>query len=319
MSDVNTIPTTALGAASAAHSSELRQVYERVLANAPIHRRYIDVHTGGRVHLLEHGAGQPVVLLHGTTAAAGFFLPLLGELEGVRMLAPDRPGHGLSDPIGLPRDRFRDIAVAWVDGLLDALQLDNTALVGHSGGGVWALWYALAHPDRVTRLVLIAPPAMPNTRCPLPIRVMATPGLGELMSRIAPPTPRSVLRFARFMGEQATIAAHPDLIDLFVAAGRDPVADRTGRAEIHTLASPFALLTPSGFRRRSRVRPDELRGVKMPTLLVWGEHDPLGTARDAQAVADLIPHGRLKVLPGGHAPWLGHAAETAATVADFMR
>ena len=202
-----------------------------MLADTSVGSSFIEVGAGSRIHLLEKGDGPPLVLLHGTTASAGFFVPLLNELDGVRALAPDRPGHGLSDPIDLPRDRFREAVVEWLDQLLDTLDVDAPALLGHSGGGIWALWYALARPDRVRRLVLIAPPALPGTRCPLPIRLMATPGLGELMSRLAPPSPKSMLRFAKFMGEQQTLARHPELIDLFVATGRNPTADRVARAE----------------------------------------------------------------------------------------
>ena len=300
------------------HSAEIRQVYERVLAGASVRSRYVEV-AGDRVHLLEKSAGPPVVLLHGTGNSAGFFLPLLNELEGVRAMAIDLPGVGLSEPIDLPRKRYRETAVAWLDGLLDALKLDAAALLGHSGGGRWALWYAMAHPGRVKRLVLIGVPGLPKTRCPLPIRLIAIPGVGELLSRLVPPSPKSVLRFASFVGEKATLAAHPDLVDLMVATGRDPIAAASARAEIRVLVSPFALLSPSGFRRHSRVRPDELRQLAMPTLVVWGEQDPLGSVSVAQAVTELIPHARLKVLPTGHAPWLGQPAQTAATVADFVR
>jgi len=174
------------------------------------------------------------VLLHGSGVSAGFFLPLLDELNEVRALAADLPGSGLSDPIDLPRQRFHQTAVAWLDRLLDTLELPATALVGHSAGGVWALRYALAHPGRVTRLVLIGPPALPKTRCPLPYRLMATPGLGALLRRM-PPSPTSVLRLTRFMGEGATLAAHPDLVDLFVVAGRDPLAASALSAEVHAL------------------------------------------------------------------------------------
>jgi pimeloyl-ACP methyl ester carboxylesterase len=301
------------------HSVEVRQVYERVLAGSPVRSRHVEMGAGGRVHLLEKGAGPPIVLLHGTGNSAGFLLPLLNELHGVLAMAPDLPGVGLSDPVDLPGDRYRETAVAWLGRLLDTLDLDATTLVGHSGGGVWALWYALAHPDRVRRLVLIGPPAFPKTRCPLPFRLVATPGVGALLSRLAPPSPKSVLRLASVMGEQATLARHPDLIDLLVAMGRDPVTDRAAKAEIRVLVSPFALLSPSGFRGRSRVRPDELRQVAMPTLMVWGERDPLGGIAVAQAITDLIPHARLEVLPTGHGPWLGQPAQTAATVVDFVR
>src|SRR6266487_4741867 len=174
------------------HSVELRQAYEHVLAETSARSRYVEV-DGRRVHLLENGGGPPLVLLHGGTGSAGFFLPLLNELEGVRTLTPDRPGNGLSDPVGLPRNRYRETVVAWLDRFFDTLELESTALLGHSGGAMWALWYALAHPDRVTRLVLMGPPAVPNSRCPLPIRLMGTPGLAELLSRLVPPNPKSVL------------------------------------------------------------------------------------------------------------------------------
>ena len=91
-----------------------------------------------------------------------------------------------------------------------------------------------------------------------------------------------MLRFAKYMGEHEALGRHPELIDLFVATGRDPTADRVGRAEVRTLASPFALLSPSGFRRRARVRPDELRRLTTPTLVIWGEHEPLGDASVAR-------------------------------------
>ena len=300
-------------------SVEVQAAYERVLADTSVGSTFIEAGAGSRIHLLEKGDGPPLVLLHGTTASAGQFMPLFNELDVVRALAPDRPGHGLSDPINLTRDRFRDAVVEWLDQLLDTLDVDTPALLGHSGGGIWALWYALARPDRVQRLVLIAPPALPGTRCPLPIRLMATPGVGELISRLAPPSPKSVRRFAKFMGEQQTLARHPELIDLFVATGRNPTADRVAREELRALASPFALVSPSGFRRRARVRPDELRQLRTPTLVIWGTNEPLGNAAVAQALSDMIPDARLHLLPTGHAPWLGQPVQTAAAITDFVQ
>jgi pimeloyl-ACP methyl ester carboxylesterase len=300
------------------HSAEIHQVYARLLAGAPVGSRHVEV-AGGRVHLLEHGGGPPVVVLHGTGNPAGFMLPLLRELHGVHTIAPDLPGVGLSDPIDLPHDRYREATVAWLDRLLDTLELDTTTLLGHSGGGVWALWYALAHPDRVERLVLVDAPTLPKTRCPLPIRLIATPGLGALLSRLAPPSPRSMLRLASAMGEKGTLARHPELVDLLVAAGRDPITDRAAKAEFRALISPFALLSPSGWRRRARVRPDELRQLHVPTLVIWGERDPVGSIPVARAVTELIPRARLAVLPTGHGPWLGQPTRTAAAVLDFVR
>jgi pimeloyl-ACP methyl ester carboxylesterase len=301
------------------HSDEVGKLYERVLEGTSIHSRYVEVGPRRqRVHVLETGDGPPLVLLHGSGVAGWFFLSLLKELEGFRAIAPDRPSQGLSDPIDLPRRKYHETSVAWLDRLLDALELDAVALLGHSAGGVLALRYALAHPARVNRLVVIGAPTLPKTRCPLPYRLIATPGVGELLSRLAPPSPRSALRFAKFMGDGGTLASHPDLVDLFVAAGRDPLAAEGATTEVRVLVSPFALLSPYGFHRRSRVRPDELRRLTVPTLLAWGEREPLGDTAVAQAATSLIPHGRLEMLPGGHAPWLGHPTETATAISAFV-
>ncbi|HEY7607306.1 MAG TPA: alpha/beta hydrolase, partial [Actinomycetes bacterium] len=127
------------------------------------------------------------------------------------------------------------------------------------------------------------------------------------------------LRFAGVVGEQATLARHPDLVDLLVAAGRDPVTDRAATAEFHALLSPFALLSSSGWRRRGRVRPAELRRLAVPTLLLWGERDPVGAVPVARAVTGMIPGARLVVLPTGHGPWLGEPTRTAAPVLDLVR
>ncbi|HEU4544174.1 MAG TPA: alpha/beta hydrolase [Jiangellaceae bacterium] len=300
------------------HSDEVRHRYEQVLERASVQSRYVRMNAGEQVHVLEGGDGPPLVLLHGSGASAWFFLPLLTELNGFRVIAPDRPSQGLSDPIDLPRSDYYGRSIGWLDRLFDALELDSAALLGHSAGGVLALRYTLARPSRIERLVLIGPPGLPGTRCPLPYRFMATPGVGELLSRLAPPSPKSMLRFAKFMGEEGTLANHPDLVDLFVAAARDELAVSGTTAEVRMLVSPFALLSRYGFRRQSQVRLDELRRLTVPTLLAWGDKEPLGDVTVARTVVDLIPRAQLQVLPGGHAPWLGHPTETATAVAEFV-
>lgn len=121
------------------------------------------------------------------------------------------------------------------------------------------------------------------------------------------------------MGEREALREHPELIDLFLVARCDPLTVSALAAEVRVVVSPFAPVSRSGWRRSSRVRADELRRLAMPTLLAWGDREPLGSVSVAQAVTDLIPQARLQVLPSGHAPWLGQPAQTAAAVADFLR
>jgi pimeloyl-ACP methyl ester carboxylesterase len=301
------------GTSGQAHPDGVVAIHERILDTSPAKSRFVNVGSGGRVHVIEAGDGPPVVLLHGSSTSSLLLLPLLERLEGAWGIAVDRPGFGLSDPADVPRERFRYAAVEWLDGVLDALGLDATALAGSSMGGTWAIWYALARPERVRRLVLLgAAPLLPGTRVPPPLRVMATPRIGELVQRMMKPSPKMVVKMMASMGEKETIVNFPAQIEALVAAGRDPVVAQVNLRELRAAISPF------GFRRALRVEPDELRHIATPTLLVWGDHDPVGSVKVAEATRHLIPETRLTVLPAGHAPWLGNPGRTAELVSGFV-
>jgi len=295
------------------HTDEVLRTQDQMLDPLPVRRRFVETRGGHRVHVVEAGEGPPAVLLHGTNTSSLSFVPLLRLLEGVHGAAVDRPGRGLSDPDPVPRARFREAAVEFVDDVLDALQIDTGSLVGQSGGGIWTLWYAMARPERVRSIVLLGSvPLLPETRCPAPLRVLATPGLGTLLTRVARPTPRSLVRLLSSVGEGDTIVRYPDLIDALVATGNDPVARTADLAELR------ALIQPLGFRRSMRLSAEELQTIGAPTLLIWGDRDPVGSVDAARTAARLIPNARLEVLPAGHVPQLGHPQRVAAMLSNFL-
>jgi pimeloyl-ACP methyl ester carboxylesterase len=275
--------------------------------------RHVELASGRRVNVLETGDGVPALFLHGSGTDLRSLLPLLPHLDGVRAIAVDRPGFGMSDPAPVPRDRFRAAAVAFVDEVLDELGLERPALAGNSMGGTWALWYALARPERVRRLVLVgSAPLLPGTHAPAPLRLMTTPVVGALLARVKP-NAKMVVRLMSAMGEKDTIVRHPELLATLVATGRDRDATAVNRAELR------AVLGPLGFRRSARVRAEELRRVRVPTLLIWGDRDPVGTVEAARVTAELIPQAQLAVLPGGHVPYLGNPERTAGLLSSFVR
>jgi len=181
-------------------------------------------------------------------------------------------------------------------------------------GGMWALWYAVARPERVRRLVLLgAPPLLPGTRIPPLLRAMVSPKVGELLQKIMKPSPKMVVRMMASMGEKETIVHYPAQIEALVAEARDRAAAEVNLRELRVVLSPF------GYRRVLRVQPGDLRKLSTPTLLVWGDHEPVGSVQVAQATRDLIPDVRLEVLPAGHGPWLGNLERTAELVSTFVR
>jgi pimeloyl-ACP methyl ester carboxylesterase len=313
---MGTQPRSPAGRAQvAAHSEDVMRTYREMLGPFPGRHGHVQLGRDRRAHVVETGDGPPALFLHGTNTSSLSFLTVLGHLEGVRAIAVDRPGRGLSDPAPpVARGRFRDAAVGFVDDVLAALTLDPVTLVGQSGGGVCALWYAMARPEHVRSLVLLgSAPLLPGTRCPAPLRLMATPGLGAVLGRLVRPTPRSLVRLMAGVGEAETIVRYPELIDALVAGAGDPVAATADRAELRAMIQPF------GFRRRMRVRPAELRALSVPTLLIWGDHDPVGSVDVAREVAGLVPDSGLEVLPAGHVPQLGHPERVAALVSGFVR
>jgi pimeloyl-ACP methyl ester carboxylesterase len=296
-----------------AHSEEVVAAHARVLAGSSAQSRYVKVAPGRRVHVIEAGDGQPVVLLHGSGPTALQFLPLLERLTGVRAIAVDRPGFGLSDPTERAPEAYRDAAVDSLTMILDGLGLAETALLGNSMGGTWALWYALAHPDRVRRLVLLgAPPLLPGTRVPPPMLAVATPTVGP-PPQMPPPSRETVVQSMGVMGEGDTIVHYPDHIEAMLAAGYDQLAASTSLAELR------AAIAPTGWQPVLAGRPEELRELSVPTLLIWGEHDPLGGADVARMTVATIPRAKLELLSAGHGPWLGHPDRVATMVSDFVR
>jgi len=294
-------------------SSKVMDIHERMLRGSAARSRFIEIRSGRRVHVLEAGEGPPVLHLHGTNTSSLSHLPLLERSEGVRSIAVDRPGFGLSEPAQVQRERFRDAAVKFVDEILDELGLETSALAGGSMGATWALWYGLARPERISRLALLgAAPLLPGTRAPLPLRVIATPLIGDVLTRVMKPNAKMVIQLMSSVGEKDTIVRYPDLIESVAAAGRDPIASRANLAELR------AVISALGFRPAMRVSLEDLRRLAVPTLLVWGDHDPVGAVEVAQATASLIPAAQLEVLPAGHVPWLGNPDRVSELLSDFV-
>lgn len=294
------------------HPPAVVAAHEQALNGSGVHSRFIEAIPGERVHIMEGGEGAPLVMLHGSGPSALLFLPLMEKLTGVRAIAVDRPGFGLSDPHPWPTTNRREAAVEWVGSLLDGLDLKETALLGSSAGGTWTVWFALEHPDRVSGLILLgAPPTLSVNVPPPPLR-----GIASIDPANLPPMPtpsrETVIQSMSGMGEGNTIVNYPHQIDALVAAGQDPVASMANLDELQ------ALISPEGWQPSVETRVSELEELKPSTLLVWGNQDPLGGTDAARQAASAIPDAQLEMLDSGHGPWLGHPDQVANLVSTFI-
>lgn len=282
---------------------------------AQVDESFLDLaRSGVRVRLLGHGSGPPLVLLHGVSLSAAAWAPLLPALSGWRTLAVDLPGHGLSDPetyrCGQVRHRAREL----VDDILDALGLDEAPVVGHSLGGMLALWHAAAGTERISRLVAIGEPAvaLPGVRVRMPLSLLTVRGLGVAVLRS--PTPRLVYRrlLAQGLG-RAEVAAAPDsLIDALRLSARRPGNARTVSSLMHAI---------DRFRRprpESVLTTPELRAITASTMFIWGADAPYLTADRARPSIGQIRHATLHEVRGGHGPWLVDTQRSAQLIQSHV-
>ena len=266
---------------------------------------------GMNTFYLEAGQGPPVVLLHGLGATNASMLPTFWELaRDHRVIAPDLPGFGdSSKPI-----RSDDAAfyARWAAAFLDELGIECAFMIGNSMGGRVAIEAALAHPERVERLALLAPsPAFLKKREMVGVVRLLRPEL----ALVPVPLPRAlVLRNLKAMfarPERLEDAWYQAAVDEFLRVFSTP----RGRIAFFSAARQIYLEEPhgdSGFW-------DRLPGLSRPALFVWGDHDRLVPASFARHVQKAVPEAESVVLDGcGHVPQFELPDRTHALVRDFF-
>jgi pimeloyl-ACP methyl ester carboxylesterase len=265
--------------------------------------RFVDG-PAGRIHVVEAGFPDdqpPVVFVHGTAAFGAFFAPLMTQVEDRRMIAFDRPGYGLSDAFVYTEANVRRTVVDVLLEVLDTMEADRIDLVGHSMGGQTAILFALMHPARVRRLVLIgAVVGFPGTHPPLRIRLLTVPVLNQVIRRLQKSGDEGVLDIAETFGERDAIRNHPAFIRAIAAHEAEPKSAEAGFSEFN------ALVSVRGWRPSVRLSPDELRSIQPPTTIVWGENDTLGGPDDVRDGVALISDVRFETVDAGHIPFLDH-------------
>jgi pimeloyl-ACP methyl ester carboxylesterase len=265
-----------------------------------------------RIRVLESGPadGSPLLLVHGGAGGfAGLWAPLVANLTGVRALAVDRPGHGLSQEFTYDEVDVRPHAIQFLSSTLDALGLERAALAGNSMGGLWCLWFALEHPERVTSVVQLGCPAFildtsPRMHLLIKIRRM-------FMKR--PPTLAHTTRvLRRVAGHGAIDRAPPELVE----AAHLVEALPEHRAASLSLMEKAVRLTQAA--ARLRMGEAELAEIRCPVLFLWGEDDVFGKPEAGQRASAILPDGRVEVLAAGHLPWLDEPAACGAAVSGFV-
>ncbi len=259
---------------------------------------------GASLRVLARGTGSPIVLVHGVTLSADVWYHQLRSLPaaGYRVVAIDLRGHGGST-IGVDGLGFDRLA-ADIDEVLDALEVSGAVLVGHSLGGMIALW-ALTRtetkgaairrsgPPRVRALGLVATSAGP-------VAGRGLPGI-RILARSAAPVVAATARLGLLLpGPSLPDGVIGDSLARIPFGAGASAADvsRTRRFTARVPARVSVDLIAQIVRFDEE---DSLARVRVPATVVVGTEDVMTPVGHAEKLAERIPDARLVVIEGcGH-------------------
>jgi pimeloyl-ACP methyl ester carboxylesterase len=272
------------------------------------HQRWVTV-GGRRANVIELGSGPPIVFIHGLSGSWQNWLEQLPVFASEhRVITFDLPGFGSSE---MPSEKISISGYArWVDALLGQLGVESGAVVGNSMGGFIGAELAIQFPARVEQLVLVSAAGLTiENQVPTPVLT----ALRRFDTRLAAYT-------GWLASRSEALTRRPrsrDLIFGIVAhrAGKLPgplVAEQVRGSGKPGFVPALDALTTYPIR-------DRLGEIVCPTLIVWGTHDMLVPARDADEFERLIPNARKVVWPEtGHVAMLERPSAFNRLLAAFL-
>lgn len=272
-------------------------------ATAAVVERDVAIGDGVSLHYAEAGSGDAVICLHGTgpgSSGLSSYAANIGALgERFHTYVPDLPRFGGSTKVKISAPRL-DYMSGAVRRFMDALGIDRAHLVGNSMGAQTALKLAIDSPDRVGRLVLMAPAVMGySLSSPMPteaVRLISTYYSGDGPSR-----ERMRQLLLRMVHDPSRLT--DEVVDARFQASIDPET-----LEANSIG-PWARQSLEG----------EVGECAAPTLLIWGLEDRATPFDHALYLMKTLPDARLHVLQHcGHWANVERAEEFNAQVLGFL-
>lgn len=256
-----------------------------------------------QLHSVEKGAGEPLLLLHGNFGDIADWQPVFDTLaHRFRVIALDLPGCGRSEKPDAAYDA--SMFVAALEAFFREKDIGRCAIVGHSLGGQIALAFALAHPELVTRLVLVDSGGF-HSYSEQQV-AMLQPRFAEAV--LAAMSPEQ----ARFIFSSLFVQLGPEAQDYV-----EKQVEKTRRDDWPDVARMAA--RSFDFHVTFCATP-LLDRITCPLLLVWGDQDRVVPVALVQSLMSQMSAAELRIIANcGHAPQIEKPAEFLSTVEPFLQ
>jgi haloalkane dehalogenase len=252
----------------------------------PFQSRLLDV-DGGRMHYIDEGAGEPILFVHGTPVWSFVYRQIVVALRGEqRCIAPDQLGFGLSDkPAGWGYS-FADHARN-LEQLIERLELRRFTLVVHDLGGPIGLSYALKHPERIARILILNTFLWPmeGSFAVPPLGKLFGGPLGRWLYLRQNVSARMLLPMVYGDRSKLTPAIHAQYTRPFPQPD-----DRRGMFAFAQQMAAGATWCAELWARREALR-------RVPSSLIWGMKDPAFGPTFLARWRDLLPSAPVRELP----------------------
>jgi pimeloyl-ACP methyl ester carboxylesterase len=244
------------------------------------------------VHYFTKGEGAPLIILHGGSDGADAWKANIALLaKHYRVFAPNLPGFGLSAEV-LSSYKVNDLA-DFIDQFAANLGLQKFYLMGHSFGGGIAAHYALKYPQKVRKLILVSSLCL-GKEIAWWIRLVSLPGIYNFMGETTLAVYKMIKKAAKFLGPWDVV---------------QPITHASVQ-----IGSEIA-----NFTQQTIVLMEQLPSLLMPTLVLWGEKDPVVPAYQAYEAAALIPDCRVRVFAKcGHSVYRERLNDFSSEISGFL-
>jgi pimeloyl-ACP methyl ester carboxylesterase len=269
-----------------------------------------------RIHYIEAGKGEPLILIHGGGGNNSHWYNLIKPLqEKFRLFVIDRPGCGLTEAFNYRGVDMIKHPVEFIKSFMDAIGINKTSFLSNSMGGYFTVRFALEFPERINKIILIGAPAGLDNNTPFLMRLFGIKGLNSFFtSIIVKPSLNGIKTAFKQIITPNADRLPEELFECCYLGGLLPGAEQSWK----TLLERVITLKGKGFNKQFDITEVVTR-IQNPILFVWGDKDKFAPPSVGETAVHQMKNATIKIIENaGHQLWWDDPLMCSELIIDFL-